>query len=237
MLQSTIVLRLVFLLLLVGCAGTPVTTVEHRGVMREVMHDGKTQARAQLGEYAAANTFGVGALAGLQGEIYIDDGVVLIATGSPENVSLAGPDAAATLLTTARVPSWREVVLDHDADLAALEEVIAAAVRAADRMEVEPVPFVVVGSARGLALHVVRGACPHDEATPGSEPARLAVEPPATVRLVGFFAPGREGVMTHHGTALHVHVLAQVAPGRRAMGHLDEAVVLAGAKVLVPADR
>ena len=121
--------------------------------MREVMHDGKTQARAQLGEHAVGSTFGVGALAGLQGEVTIDDGVVLIARGSPENVSTAGPDAAATLLTTARVPSWREFVLDRDADL---EQVIAAAVRAADRAEVEPVPFLVVGPARGLALHVVR---------------------------------------------------------------------------------
>jgi hypothetical protein len=61
-----------------ACSSTPWNEpVATWGTMREVMHDGRTEGRVRLGDAAAApDAIGLGALAGLSGEIVILDGAV-----------------------------------------------------------------------------------------------------------------------------------------------------------------
>lgn len=55
------------------------------------------------------------------------------------------------------------------------------------------------------------------------------------LRLVGFLVRGREGVMTHHGTSLHVHPFATAGNGRRTTGHVDAGNLAVGATLRVAA--
>ncbi len=222
-----------------ACAAPRGVTVEHFGVMREVMMEGKTEARVALADYEKPGFYGVGALAGLEGEVLINDGKVQVAR---ERV-LSGKSGAgaerATLLTVALVTAWREVPIANGADLEAIERTIAEAVPESLRDGAKPVPFMLAGHFTTLALHVVRGACPHSATSPETEPDRWSREAIAVV--VGFFAPGRAGVMTHHGTAIHAHAWGQSLwdshplRGPWAMGHVDSLVCAPGTNLFVPA--
>lgn len=216
-----------------GCSSQADTTVVQHGAMRDVMRDGRIEPRVRLLDFAAPGFYGIGALAGLEGEVFLDDGTVLVARGTTTNVAVAAATDHATLLTAARVDGWRETRTTAPLDLQGLENTLAALAPGALVPGAEPIPFVVEGDAVALAMHVVRGGCIHgDPDAPPPDRFTVANGRPETVRLVGFFAPGREGVMTHHGTALHVHALTRRAP--RAMGHVDALRLAAGARVRVP---
>lgn len=225
-------------LLFAACGTAPREFVSYGG-MREVMRFGQTEPRAALQPFATTGCYGLGALAGLQGEILIDDGRVWVAREATAVVRAVADDQA-TLLVVANVPSWREVRLSAAVDLDQLETALAAAVPDADRSDGAPLPFVLEGTATHLAMHVVRGYCSHGEPAPGAKPPdefTVAPDAPLPVRLVGVFAPGREGLLTHHGTALHVHALLPGSERPAAMGHVDSATVAAGAVLRVPANR
>ncbi|MDO8348773.1 MAG: acetolactate decarboxylase [Planctomycetota bacterium] len=210
--------------------------------MREVMMEGKTEARVALADYEKPGYYGVGALAGLQGEVLIEDGNVGIARDRATHQRMGAGTERATLLTVARVRAWREVPLVADADLEAIEHAIAEAVPESMHTAAAPVPFRLEGNFASLALHVARGACPHAATSPETEPDRWSSSTEgASGTVAGFFAPGRAGVMTHHGSAIHAH--ARVRPAKQpisllgdsAMGHVDSLVCAPGAKLFVPA--
>ena len=54
--------------------------------------------------------------------------------------------------------------------------------------------------------------------------------------LIGFYATGREGEMTHHGTRTHIHAVL-VHKGRTITGHVERVSVAAGAALRVPDTR
>ncbi|MBK8096321.1 MAG: acetolactate decarboxylase [Planctomycetes bacterium] len=223
------------LLLLTACANHHPDRVEHFGVMREVMRDGKTGPRVDLARFEQPGWYAVGALAGLQGEILIDDGRVLVARQDAQRITEVASNAHATLLTAARVSAWREMPLPDGGDLASLERSIDAAVGSTP----EPVPFRILGACDVLEMHVVRGACPHGTVDPEREPFRYRQLPganPSVVTIVGFFAPGREGELTHHGTAIHAHALVTGPFAARQLGHIDELTLRPGARLFVPAE-
>jgi len=225
-------------LVLASCS-TPADTFASYGGMRDVMRLGKTGPRVALQQFAEPGWYGLGALAGLAGEILIDDGAVWVAHQASE-VQTATPAHQATLLAVARVPAWREVPLTADCDLEALERVLAAAVPAANASNAAPLPFLIEGKASHLAMHVVRGYCPHGEPVEGAAPPDAwlhAAGEHVPVRLVGVFAPGRAGTLTHHGTALHLHALVPGEAGPAAMGHVDSATLAAGSVLRIPASR
>ncbi len=222
---------LVLAVLLAACA-TARPAPFHVGVMREVMREGRTEARATLADHVAPGTVGLGALTGLAGEFVIDDGIAWVAVDTPA-ARPAPVGATATLLTAAAMPARRDVALAAVADLDALESAVEQACgRAIGDGEV--VPFVLDG--RGaVQLHVARGGCPHDANLPPERaPARWSGHD-LPLRLVGFLVRGREGVMTHMGTSLHVHVLATGADGVRRTGHVERLSLAAGAVLQLPA--
>lgn len=227
---------------LAGCASAPTPgspaprtpqepRVHHVGVIREVMREGRMEARATLADHTAPGTYGVGALTALGGEILIEDGAAWVAVDGPV-VAPAKADATATMLTTAQVGQWQATRLGTANDLPGLEDLLAKA--AAGRVAPgEAMPFLLVG--RGsVHMHVVRGACPHGEVPKGHEPARWSADDVA-LRCVGFFVEGQEGVMTHMGTSLHLHAFATDEQGRRVMGHVDDLTLQPGTVLRLPA--
>jgi hypothetical protein len=86
--------------------------VSIHGNFKQMVHAGDTSGKVALAPpVRAAGTYGVGALAGLRGEILIWDGSVLVTLGESASGSTQPPraDDQATLLVTAKSDaySWR----------------------------------------------------------------------------------------------------------------------------------
>jgi alpha-acetolactate decarboxylase len=228
------------ILLLATACGTSTWNgrVETWGTMREVMRDGKTDARVSLGDVTSSSgAIGIGALEGLTGEIALVDGTWWIARVDGDRLECSKGvrrGDSATLLAVADVPRWWTVPIDHDVAAADFDALLARTAR--DMGLWQPAwPFVVEGELVGVEAHVLRGECPFaGEVSAEHEPIRRSF---ANVRgrLVGFHAPGSGGELVHHGQASHVHViLEQPEPF---VGHVDAVGVAAGALLLVPAQR
>jgi acetolactate decarboxylase len=221
-----------------GLSATPVSQV---GQMRAVMREGLTEPRAALTEFVGTpHAFAVGAMAGLDGEVTILDGQVWITrvvAGRPVSFGPhATPDDNATLLIGAHVSAWRSVTLPAAAGGEELEALIAQQARAHGLDASKPFPFRIEGGLSSLDMHVINGFCPHSggEAAQANQPWTFAGAPAAHVTIVGFYAGGSEGEMTHHGTAIHAHALVRL-DAERITGHVDAMTVAPGAVLMLPA--
>lgn len=210
--------------------------------MRPVMREGSTEARTALRDWAEPHAVAVGAIEGLDGEITVVDGGVWVSRVRHGGVVTSGPAVAAedqaTLLTAMRVARWRSFRLDEGATGPELEGLIerAAAQQGIDTSR--PFPFVIQGEAASLDMHVINGFCPLSgaEAAADREPWRLALAEATPATIVGFFARDSEGVLTHHGTAMHAHALL-ARDGGWTTGHVDSIAIEAGATLRVPEPR
>lgn len=217
-------------LLLAACHATSApSAVRSFGTMREVLRMGQHQGRVAVATETRPGTVGVGALAGLAGEVTILDGRALVSQrrGDAAPVRPARAEDHAALLVAAEVPRWTEHALAPCADYAALEEQVHAALLAGGFDPGAPTPVKVTGRAPRLQLHVIAGACP--VATPGGPPPWRFDGPADAVTLVGFFVEGAAGRLTHHTHRSHLHAVT-----RDAAGHLDE-LQLEEARLFLPA--
>jgi alpha-acetolactate decarboxylase len=234
------------LLLVAGCAARVPATgraagwhgeVRTWGTMRAVMREQRQEGRVDLeSAVEGSSSFGIGALAQLQGEIVILDGVVwtsrVRAGKQVETREGLVPGDRSTLLAACEVERWSEEPIGAAADLAALEESIASALERRGLGEVETVPFVIEGELGGLDAHVLDGACPYTgPLAEEDEPAREhRAESEGT--LVGFFTHLPPGTLTHHGSRVHVHALLRGEVPF--VGHVDAVALPAGARLRLP---
>ena len=226
---------------IVGCNATGANgRIRHWGTLREVLRDGQTQERVRLvPPVITANTYGVGAVTGLRGEITIIDGVTWVSQADSSGGLVCRSDVAsensATFLATAEVTDWRVFVLEEKVSHDRLEDTIAAVGRSAGLDAKAGFPFVVEGTFSSIELHVIDGRCPlapgGAETTSARDPIRIE-RYTANGTLVGFYIEGRTGVLTHHGARTHVHLLI---PGDPAIaGHVDAVGIQRGGRVRVP---
>ena len=215
----------------------PQVEVSTWGTMREVLREGRSDGRVALATLATPDSFGVGAMANLSGEVTILNGRVLVAAGGGRESGREGTltprvreavdGDSASLLVLANVPTWEEVPIGSCASYAELETTIAMQLRRRGADLAKPNPVRIRGRARHLALHVIAGACPVANPS-GPRPWRFSgsVE---EVELVGFYVEDSAGKLTHHNRSSHLHAVTN-----QLMGHLDE-VVLEDAVLLLPA--
>jgi hypothetical protein len=211
-----------------GCAGPRPAwdgSVGRWGSVREALREGKSEARVEVGSVVGSpHALGVGAAAGLQGEITVLEGVVWVSRGDSkqtlDNQRGNGKGVDATLLALARVERWQSVPLAVSSGRAALESNVERVLAQARFDELECVPFVVRGELTGLRAHVLRGACPNATDEPIDGPrAPLWIElDRANATLVGFWTRLPPGELTHHGERAHLHVI--LPDGTTA--HVDE---------------
>lgn len=206
------------------------------GSMQEVLGKGQTQGRVALADLRQSGTYAVGAVAALAGEITIVDGQVWVAAahdGTAHCKTLESGDATeATLLVAAQVPSWSHHSITADVPATEVDGYLRKIAAAAGLDITKPFPFVIEGRIADVQAHVVNGMCPM-RATPTSEqaPVRLHFARPIGT-VVGIFAEGRGGVLTHHGASTHMHV---VVPGDTThMGHVESVALVAGSTLLLP---
>lgn len=225
-----------------GCAATGVR-IEQYGTMRAALREGQTHARFALAEIGdRPNAVGVGGLEGLGGEITVLDGDVWVARPEGSQLRVSGPRPVdgddATLLVLASVKSWRTVALETDGacEGRTLEALIEETARRHAIDTARPFPFVIEGPIDRLAIHVMNGSCPMnmDPDKGGGEPWRWISDKPVKATIVGFYAADSEGVMTHHGSAIHAHAIVDV-DGKTVTGHVERLSVGPGATLRIPA--
>lgn len=229
-----------------SAAGWRGDLVRH-GNVREVMGMGRHRPRVRLGDLTETpGFFGLGALAGIRGEVTILDGEIFISRVGPGRrlvpVTRWPEIRWATLMVGATVPAWEEEAVPRDLSGDDLEAYVAGRAEAAGLDAERPFPFLIEGAVRDLRLHVVNGACPMRLAHMG-EPDPVGREPfrehreAAEVRILGFYARGRGGDLTHHGVATHTHVVLAGPRGSRYTGHVESVSVSRGATLRLPAGR
>jgi alpha-acetolactate decarboxylase len=236
-------------LVCVGCrstttTGTPApervrasTGVRTYGALREIMHEGKTEAHAELASLPEGrHTYALGALSGLRGEVTVLDGTIWLAypndDGTPRVQAEKSSAERATLFVSAQVDRWRRVRLERDLSPAEFDAGFEALAAAQGVDTGKPFPFRIDGTFRDLRWHVVDG---RKVAGGGhADHVRSAVSgalPEASGTLVGFFSKAHQGVFTHMGSNSHLHV---VAPDAKISGHVDAVTVPAGVEVGFP---
>ncbi len=220
-----------------GCTSTGVD-VRQYGEIRVVLRDGRTEPRIGLSEATRlAHAHGVGALAELGGEITILDGNVWVARASDTGLTVSGPEVVssdqATLLTLSVVQEWESIVLPEDVGGNQLEATIERLASERGINTAHPFPFVVKGRITKLESHVIAGSCPMSGMPGGADPWRTSIDEPVQATLVGFFAKGQDGIMTHHGSSAHMHIIMDKS-GRTITAHVDDVVVAAGSVLRLP---
>lgn len=228
--------------LLAACAARPADpTLTSYGTLREALRDGRTGGRVALSELdLGPDSFGVGALAGLAGEITLDGGTAWITEpdGRGGLVTTTQPGAReATVLFVARCASWSEHVVERDVSPAELDAYLGGLVEQAGFAPGARLPFVVDGPLAEVHAHVIAGECPI-RARMLEQPV---THPPFELRaarlegrLVGLWARQAGGELTHMGSDTHLHLLWRHA-GATATAHVESVGLAAGSVLRLPA--
>jgi len=209
------------------------------GNFKRMIHSGDVSGKIALASIAfSAGTYGVGALASLQGEILVWNGTVFITPGESASGSTQSPraDDKAALLIVAQVQDWEDEQVPNDMTLAEFERFL---INAADSRGIDikkPFPFLLTGEITDYSWHVVTGAAKrHGGGTmhhQGHAENRVFSGVETRGKLVGFYAAEKlEGVISHPGERLHIHYADD---GIKISGHLDSFGVRKGARLQLP---
>jgi alpha-acetolactate decarboxylase len=215
------------------------------GKMHEVIGMQRHEGRVSLADLIQRPHFyGVGALAGLRGEISIIDGVPTVTEViDPAHAKAVNADAdqrQATMLIGAYVDSWTESVIDRDLNDSELDDWISSEIERLGGDVNQPTIFMVDGSFNTVHLHVINGACPvhariRQLTIPEEQLPFDATLENVSGQVVGVFAIDAAGKLTHPATRTHKHlVYRDVITGERLNGHVESITVIRGARLLLP---
>jgi alpha-acetolactate decarboxylase len=235
-------------LLLAGAAwasGLPFSFVHH-GNFQRMMHTGDTGGQVVLSALPQqTGSWGLGANAGLKGEIVQVDGRLLVSPGSDPDGRLRPPqaDEQAVVFAGARVQEWRDVAVPRNMDAAAFEAFVQEQAKGLGLAPDQPFVFRVEGRFPHLLWHVVTGEQgpgaghgPHGSHGGGHANSRsdmrLFQQPGASGQLIGVYSGAAlEGVVSHPGERFHLHF---ADPDATVSGHVDRYSVAAGAALKLP---
>lgn len=215
------------------------------GNFRHMMHSGQTEGIIALDTLAIPLGWGIGATAGLMGEVVILDGAVLVSRGTDPEARLAAPAPGeeAAILAYGQVNDWQPVAIPHDMTPERLTHFIEMQARCLDLDPEAGFPIRLQGSFPQIVWHVVTGAPASHGGHSGhgrdhandTSAMNLYREDGASGQIIGIYTGvALEGVASHPGERLHLHFVSQ--DGTRS-GHVDEVVIPAGATLLLPADQ
>jgi alpha-acetolactate decarboxylase len=235
--------------LLSVCRATPIPATGRLvqiGSMHEAIGKRQHEARVDVAEVASRPHFyGVGALEGLEGEITVLGSVAVVTRVTPDGALQAAtaPDAKATLLVGQSVERWTRQSLTEAVSHERFDESIGARAGGTGVETADPFVFVIEGAFTDVRLHVINGACPIHarinqlEIAEGERPFELEAEN-VSGTLVGVYAAGAVGRLTHPATKTHAHLIyTDPATGERVTGHVERAGVAEGAVLKLPAGR
>lgn len=232
----------------VWASGLPFGFVHH-GNFQRMMHTGNTTGQVALAALPQqSGTWGVGATAGLKGEIVQIDGRLLVSPGTDEQGRVRQPQHGeeAVLFASGRVQAWQDVPVPRDLDAAAFEAFVQERAAMLGLTPDQPFVFRVEGRFPHLLWHVVTG-----EKGPGGghgahgahgahqaghankrSDMRLFHQPGARGQLIGVYSGAAlEGAVSHPGERFHIHYADS---GATVSGHVDRYSVAAGSVLKLP---
>ncbi|MEH7828849.1 acetolactate decarboxylase [Gemmobacter denitrificans] len=214
------------------------------GNFRHMMHTGETAGTVALDTLTVPSAWGVGATAGLRGEVVIRDGAVLVSRGDDPDARLTPPEAGeqAVILAFGTVEDWQSVAIPHDMAPDRLTHFIEMQAQSLGLDPQGGFPIRIEGSFPQLVWHVVTGDAPalgghgtgHGGGHANSQSGmNLYDEAGATGEIIGVYTGAAlEGIASHPGERLHLHFVS--GDGTRS-GHIDEITISAGALLMLPA--
>lgn len=244
-------------MLCVGAATAWATTMPFDfvsyGNFKKMVQTGDTAGQVRLADVPhAAGTWGVGALAGLTGEIIVVDGRLLVSRGDDRNglTTAPRPDDQAVLFAAARVREWRAIALPSDMTQAQFETFVVDQAKSYGVNTDRPFPFVVDGVFNEVTWHVVTGQrAPSGHggsAAHGAHGGHAAQDRHGLAdmhvfnqvdvsgTLVALYSGAHHaGIITHPGQSVHAHF---VDPTRQASGHIDAYRLRKGALLRLPVE-
>jgi len=222
-------------------AGVGPLGIEVFGNFKRMAHSGDASGKVKLSDISGrSTTYGVGALAGLRGEVILWEGRVMVSRGHDKQgrVEPAAATDEAALMVVASVARWQEVDIPTDMTQAQFEAFTIREAGARGLAQSAPFPFAVKGDFSRVLWHVVTGTAGSAGAHGASSHAqghaqnRVFDQRDVTGWALGFYSGNDlEGVITHPGERFHVHV---ADPAFTRSGHVDAYAVRKGAKLLLP---
>lgn len=214
--------------------------VQAWGNFKQMSHTGNTAGVVKLSALGSTKgTYGVGAIAGMRGEILQWDGKFLVSRGhsAKGETSPANAGDEAVLFVQAKVGAWQEVPVAADMTQAQFEAFVVESAKKAGLDGNRAFPFAVRGNTTNLVWHVVTGkpqGVHHGSGTQqqGHAQSRVFKELAANGTLLGFYTGAAlEGIASHPGERFHVHY---ANPDFSTSGHVDEYRVAKGSTLLLP---
>jgi alpha-acetolactate decarboxylase len=224
----------------------------HFGNFTRMVESGNSGGQVKLADLPQRKGhWGLGATAGLKGEIVQIDGRLLVSPGSDAQGRVQAPQQGeeAVLFAGARVAAWADVTVPSDMSQAQLESFVREQASARGLSLEQPFVFRVEGRFPHLMWHVVTGEPSAGEQGPqgghrghGGGMAgghanpqsgmKMFHAPGATGALVGVYSgAGLEGVVSHAGERFHLHYVDSTTT---VSGHVDRYAVAAGAVLKLP---
>jgi alpha-acetolactate decarboxylase len=235
--RSALAIYLLFALNAIAAQGLFEITVY--GNFKRMIHTSDASGKVALASIPlSANSYGVGALADLKGEILIWEGEIFVTPGESASGATQTPGSNdwAALLVTAHVNKWDEVHVARDMAQQEFEQFVINTAQILGINLNKPFPFIVLGEVTDYAWHVVTGksklhgsSARHGQ---GHATNRIFTGAKTGGKLFGFYsAKEHEGVISHPGERFHVHYADN---DLKRSGHLDCFGIAKGAKLLLP---
>jgi len=227
--------------------GTKEGLVEYGGSQKTIFATGKAERVVPVGTIAAgADSFGVGAVAGLDGEITVFNGKPYVTKVRGAGYTLDHDrEHAATFAVWARVPRWREEPIPAEVkgylDLQKFVKVRAAA---AGIDVTKPFPFRLTGTPAEAKWHInvdlTEGKPINNDLFAKSKANYVARNEP--MDIIGFYSENHPGVfISAYAPAIkkesglmnsiHIHLVSR--DGKSA-GHIDDLTLAPGMTLRLP---
>lgn len=237
----------------------------HFGNFQRMMHTGDTSGKVALADLPQEpGRWGVGATAGLKGEIVQVDGKLLVSLGTDPKGSVQAPQAGeqAVLFASGVVRDWVSVRLPADMTQSGFETFLVQEAQRIGLSPDQPFAFRVEGRFPQLIWHVLTGESPaaghgghgakashgghgghgahgaqasHGGHANKQSGMRVFDQPGRSGQLVGIYSGAAlEGAVSHPGERTHIHFVDAEVT---VSGHVDAYSVGAGAVLMLPAPR
>ncbi len=205
------------------------------GAMMTVHRDGDASPKAELSIANHPGGFAIGPIAGLRGEITVLDGKPYVARVVDDQEQVVHDwTMEVPFLVYGYVNAWSEVALpDTVTSLAELEEWLPKVAKDYGLDMTKPFPFKLELLDSDIDFHIISneeaGYITH---VPHSELMRHFKLEGQKAWILGVYSTEHAGVFTHHGTAIHVHMVSE--DGMHS-GHADAVRFGKETKLFLPA--
>lgn len=208
-------------------------TVLWQGSLR-AMHGGDVSGKVSLRQFAdKKNLYAVGPVADLDGEITAIAGKFYISRVKHGEVIADGNlSTSASFLVWSEVDRWKQSIPlgTRTTGHAQLETQIEALATKAGIDTSKPFPFKLEGVLEAVDYHIlVPNTHPQIQAS-HSDGAKKITATNAEAEIIGFFSKNHQGVFTHKGSFMHLHVVVHNGYS----GHVDEISAAASVRVFFP---